>query len=103
MTTRRKNKGFPEKQNNYKNEIQACKKWVSHVIHQYDLLKSALNISAKKSLYTIYFNLLKPIIMCIIFPGNCTSFTSTTVDNFSAYLKILMNESNLRFYCIFLF
>lgn len=67
MTTRRKNKGSPGKQNNYKNEIQACKRWVPHVIHQYNLLKSALNISGKKSLYTIYLNDLKSIIMCIIF------------------------------------
>lgn len=89
MTTRKKNKGPPEK-NNYKNEIQACKKWVSHVIHQRDLLKSASNISAKKSLYSIYLNNLKSIVMCVIFPGNCTSFTSTIEDNFNAYLKFLM-------------
>lgn len=55
------------------------------------LLKSASNISAKKSLYTIYLNNLKSIIMCVIFPGNCTSFTNTIGGNFSAYLKFLMN------------
>lgn len=56
--------------------------------------KCALNISAKKSLYTIYLNNLKSIIMCIIFPGNGTFLTSTTEDNFSGYFKFLMNEFN---------